>query len=63
MAVSVGLVILLMGLTDTEHPPAAGIAIGMAGRSWDIQTSLTIIMAVLILALIRVMFSKYIKDV
>jgi CBS-domain-containing membrane protein len=63
MAVSVGFVILLMGLTDTEHPPAAGIAIGMAGRSWEIQTFLIIIIAVLILALIRVMFSKYIKDV
>jgi len=32
MAFTVGLLILVMGTTDTEHPPAAGIAIEMASR-------------------------------
>ena len=37
MAGAVGLTILAMGLTDTEHPPAAGIALGMAGRPWELN--------------------------
>ncbi len=32
MALSVGLLFLVMAITDTDHPPAGGIAIGMASR-------------------------------
>ena len=32
MALSVGLLFLVVAITDTEYPPAAGIAIGMASR-------------------------------
>ena len=34
MAFAVGLLILVMATTDTEHRPAAGIAIEMASREW-----------------------------
>ena len=34
MAFVVGLLILVLETTDTEHPPAAGIAIEMASREW-----------------------------
>ena len=33
MALAVGLLILVMAVTDTEHPPAAGIVIGMTSRA------------------------------
>ena len=32
MALSVGLLFQVMAITDTDHPPAGGIAIGMAIR-------------------------------
>ena len=52
-----------MGLTDTEHPPAAGIALGMAARPWEISVFVYILIAVLILALIRFAFYKVIKEI
>ena len=63
MAAAVGGTILAMGLTDTEHPPAAGIALGMAARPWEISVFLYILIAVLILALIRFAFYKVIKEI
>ena len=63
MAVAVGGTILAMGLTDTEHPPAAGIALGMAARPWEISVFVYILIAVLILALIRFAFYKVIKEI
>jgi len=32
MVLSVGFLFLVMAITDTDHPPAGGIAIGMASR-------------------------------
>ena len=63
MAGAVGLTILAMGLTDTEHPPAAGIALGMAGRPWELNIFVYILIAVLILGIIRVIFNKLIKEI
>ena len=60
MAGAVGLTILAMGLTDTEHPPAAGIALGMAGRPWELNIFVYILIAVLILGIIRFIFNKLI---
>ena len=63
MAGAVGLTILAMGLTDTEHPPAAGIALGMAGRPWELNIFVYILIAVLILGIIRFIFNKLIKEI
>ena len=63
MSAAVGGTILLMGFTDTEHPPAAGIAIGMASRPWDLNVFVYIMIAVLILAGIRFAFYKIIKEI
>jgi len=54
---------LAMGLTDTEHPPAAGIALGMAGRPWELNIFVYILIAVLILGIIRFIFNKLIKEI
>ena len=61
-AVVVGLSILLMASTDTEHPPAAGIAIGMASREWEPEIFGGIIGAVLVLAAIRVLLRRQLQD-
>ena len=36
-ALGVGLAILLMALTDTEHAPAAGTALAIVGHGWEWQ--------------------------
>ena len=54
LAVSVGLLILAMAITDTEHPPAAGTVLGMGTRPWELDTTGIIIGAVLMLAVFKV---------
>ena len=61
-AVVVGLTILVMAITDTEHPPAAGIAIGMASREWEAEIFGGIIGAVLVLAAVKVLLRRHLKD-
>ena len=61
-AVIVGLSILLMAITDTEHPPAAGIAIGMASREWEPEIFGGIIGAVLGLAAFKVLLRRHLHD-
>lgn len=52
-ALSVGLAIFLMVVTDTEHPPAAGMALSLVLGSWNIETLFIIAGAVVALSLIR----------
>ena len=62
LAISVGVLILVMAVTDTEHPPAAGTVLGFSTRSWDPSTTVIIIAAVLMLALIKHLLSPYLRD-
>ena len=61
-AVVVGLMILVMAITDTEHPPAAGIAIGMASREWEAEIFGGIIGAVLVLAALKVLLRRRLRN-
>jgi hypothetical protein len=61
-AVIVSVTILVMAITDTEHPPAAGIAIGMASREWEPEIFGSIIGAVLVLAAIKVLLQRHLQD-
>ncbi len=61
-ATAVGLAILLMAVTNTEHPPAAGTAIGMASREFDILIFFSIIGAVIMLAAIKLALRPYLRD-
>ena len=61
-AVAVGLAVLLMAITNTEHPPAAGTAIGMATREFDILIFLSIIGAVVMLAIIKLALRPHLRD-
>ena len=62
LAVSVGLLILAMAITDTEHPPAAGTVLGMATRPWELETASIIIGAVLLLAAIKYFLRSHLRD-
>ncbi len=61
-ALAVGSAIFLMAVTNTEHPPAAGASLGLVLNSWDYQTLAFIMLAVLTLALLRLMLKKHMID-
>ena len=62
LALAVGVAMLFMALTNTEHPPAAGTALGMAGREFDILIFLSIIGAVALLAVMKLAIRPYLRD-
>lgn len=61
-SLAVGASIFTMVVIDTEHPPAAGTALGVAitGISWDVFTAISL--SVILLSLIHVVFKPYIRD-
>ena len=61
-ALAVGLAMLLMAITNTEHPPAAGTALGMASREFDILIFFSIIGAILMLGVIKLAIRPYLRD-
>ena len=62
LALSAGVLILVMAVTDTEHPLAAGTVLGMSTRNWEPSTTAIIITAVLLLAVIKRLMSPYLRD-
>ena len=52
-ALAVGLSIFVMVITNTEHAPAAGIALGLVLNPWSTLTLLFILGAILWLAVVR----------
>ena len=58
----VGLSVLLMAITNAEHPPAAATAIGMASREWEAAIFGSIIGAVFMLALIKLALRSHLRD-
>ena len=53
-ALSVGLSILLMVSTNTEHPPAAGTALGLVIHGWSVPAVIFVLVSVLVLSIIRI---------
>ena len=62
LALSVGLLILIMAVTDTEHAPAAGTVLGMSMRPWSLHTTVIIIAAVLLLAGLKFLLRSQLRD-
>ena len=56
-AAAVGIVIPALALTNTEHPPAASMALGLVLSDWNIVILLFIISCVLFLAVVKKGFS------
>ena len=61
-AMAVGLAVLLMAVTNSEHPPAAGTALGMASREFDLLIFFSIIGAVIMLSLLKLALRPYLQD-
>ncbi len=62
LAASVGAVIVLMAIADTEHPPAAGTVLGMSTRVFDPSIFAIIVVAVVLLAVIKRVLRRYLRD-
>ena len=62
LTASVGAMIVLMAITDTEHPPAAGTVLGMSTRVFDPSIFAIIIGAVIVLAVIKCVLRRYLRD-
>lgn len=52
-AMSVGLAIFLMVVTNTEHPPAAGVALGLVLNEWSILTITVVLVGIVALSLLK----------
>lgn len=62
LAASVGAVIVLMAITDTEHPPAGGAVLGMSTRVFDPSILPIVIGAVIVLAVTKRVLRRYLRD-
>ncbi len=63
--IAVGLATFLMVITDTEHPPAAGVALGLAAeKSMDIisKGAIFAIVGAILCSLIRYLLKPWLKD-
>ncbi len=60
--VAVGLSVFLMVLTDTEHPPAAAVALALIINRWDAVSLLVILIAIGMLAMVRYFFRDQLRD-
>lgn len=61
-AFAVGLSIFVMISTDTEHPPASGLALGLVINEWDFLTVVLLIVLILSLTVIKKMLSPFLVD-
>jgi len=61
-AISVGLSIFFMVITNTEHPPAAGTALGITIQGWSYSTILVILITISLLSLAKYLLKPWLKD-
>ena len=61
-AISVGSAIFIMTVTDTEHAPAAGIALGLVINKWNYLTLIFIFSAVLLFYFVKKLLEPFLID-
>jgi CBS-domain-containing membrane protein len=61
-SLAVGLSIFSMVVTDTEHPPAAGTALGVAITGMSLQVLVAVVLSIVLLSLIHRFFKPYLRD-
>ncbi len=59
---AIGASIFLMVFTNTEHPPAAGLAIGLLFNPWDLRTIFVIAVAITFLSSSRYFLRNWLID-
>jgi len=61
-AVAMGLAFFLMVLTDTEHPPAAALALGYVLNEWDWGTVGVVMAGIAMLVVVKQIFREKLMD-
>lgn len=61
-AISVGLTIFLMVITQTEHPPAAGTALGLVVEEWSLSIVFFVVACSILLSLIKYVLRRWLID-
>ena len=61
-ALAVGISIFIMVVTDTEHPPASGLALGVAITGFELPVAIAIVTAVVVLSLVHHFCKSMIRD-
>ncbi len=61
-SIAVGASILTMVVTDTEHPPAAGTALGVVMTGISLDVLIAVVLSVVMLSLIHRFFKPYLRD-
>ncbi|MGC9455845.1 MAG: HPP family protein [Phycisphaerae bacterium] len=58
-ALAVGLTMLVMVVTNTEHPPAAGVALGLVVQQWSWWTVAATMVGIVALVLLRTLLRPF----
>ncbi len=61
-SLSVGLAIFAMVTTNTEHPPAAGLAMGLILNEWSYMTIFVAMAGIVSLCIIRYLFKSALRN-
>lgn len=61
-ALAVGLSIFLMAITNTEHPPAAGTALGIVAHAWAYEIVVFVLLCAIGLAIVRGLLGSRLRD-
>ncbi|MCP4649921.1 MAG: HPP family protein [PVC group bacterium] len=61
-SLAVGLAIFIMVITNTEHPPAAGLALGLVFNAFNHRTLLVVILGIIALSLIKTLLKPLLKN-
>jgi CBS-domain-containing membrane protein len=61
-SLAVGATIFTMVVIDTEHPPAAGTALGVAMTGISVDVFIAVTMSIILLSLIHKFFKPYLRD-
>ena len=61
-SICIGILIILMGILNCEHAPAAGCLLGLTYSGIDLNSVAFIIFSAAILSLIRIILLKWIKN-
>jgi len=61
-AMSVGLAIFVMVITNTEHPPAASLALGLVLNEFNYRTVIVVLIGIISLSVIKAVLRPVLKN-
>jgi len=61
-SLAIGCAIFVMVITDTEHPPAAGTAVGTAIADFSVEVAVTVVAGAILLSLGKFLLRRWLSD-